>query len=268
MAREKPNKYRDENIQRDIKSFFQDEHHWAYEYGGPSRCGTNSPYHRKQIEVLFENKYFHWVTSRAVNELIEEGFLKQEKMGIAHFIYQADAKVAGDEIYKRVELIKKYSNPVIVRGIGAYAELLFHFLFRVYGFEIVGENTNEYEERKWIKTNHDLDYVIRKDSAAYGVEIKNTLDYMENDEFETKLEICEFLNLTPFWIVRGAPKIQFEKMKPVGGIIFMFKTQIYPPTQEPLVKEIWETMRLPVTVWKRIPEKTEKRFLELIRGRK
>ena len=87
---------------------------------------------------------------------------------------------------------------------------------------------------------------------------------MENDEFETKLEMCKFLNLTPFWIVRNAPKTQFEKMRPAGGVILVFKTQIYPPTQEPLVKEIWETLRLPVMVWKRIPESTEKRFLRLI----
>lgn len=256
-------------VKEDVRTFFKDPNHWAYRYGSQTpSCNPNSPYHRKQIEVLFEDKYFHWVTSRAVNELIDEGFLKQEKIGIAHFIYRADAKVMGDEIYKRVGLIEKYSDPAIVRGIGAYAELLFQFLLRVCGFEIVGENTNEYKGRKWAKTNHDLDYIIRKGFAAYGVEIKNTLDYMENDEFETKLEMCEFLNLTPFWIVRSAPKIQFEKMRPPGGIIFLFKTQIYPPTQEPLVKEIWETLRLPVMVWKRIPEKTEKRFLELISGRK
>ena len=100
------------------------------------------------------------------------------------------------------------------------------------------------------------------------MEIKNTLDCMENDEFETKLKVCEFLNLTPFWIVRSAPKTQFEKMRPAGSIIFVFKTQIYPPTQESLVKETWETLRLPVTVWKRTPEKTEKRFLKLIAGEK
>jgi len=255
----------EEDVKEDIRLFFQDPNHWAYRYGSPTPgCNPNSPYHRKQIEVLFEKKYFHWVTSRTVNELIGEGFIKQEKRDIVHFVYRADAKVTGEEIYKRIELIKKYSAPAIVRGVGAYAELLYQFLFRVCGFEIVGENTNEYAGRIWTRTNHNLDYVVKKGHMAYGVEIKNTLDYMENDEFEIKLEMCKFLNLTPFWIVRSAPKTQFEKMRPTDGIIFVFKTQIYPPTQEPLVREMWETLRLPVTVWKRIPENAEKRFLGLL----
>ena len=258
-----------EDAKEDVRSFFKDSNHWVYRYGSPTpRCNPNSPYHRKQIEVLFEDKYFHWVTSRAVNELIKEGFLKQEKSGLAHFVYRADVRVTENDINMRIETIKKYSDSAIVRGVGAYAELLYRFLFGVCGFEIVGENTNEYEGRKWTKTNHNLDYVVKKGSMAYGVEIKNTLDYMENDEFETKLEICEFLNLTPFWIVRNAPKTQFEKMRPAGGAIFVFKTQIYPPTQESLVKEIWEALRLPVMVWKKVPEKTEKRFFKLIEGRK
>jgi len=258
-----------EEAREDIRSFFKNPDHWAYRYGSPTpSCSPNSPYHRKQIEVIFEDRYFHWVTGRVVNELIEEGFLKQEKRGTAHFVYRNDADDVREKIRKRIDLIEKYSAPIIMRGVGAYAELLFQFLFRVNGFEIVGENTNEYARRKWTKTSHNLDYIVRRGPMAYGVEIKNTLDYMENDEFETKLKVCEFLNLTPFWIVRSAPKTQFEKMRPAGGIIFVFKTQIYPPTQELLVKEIWETLRLPVAVWKRIPEKTEKRFLRLIAGEK
>lgn len=259
----------EKDVKEDILLFFQNPDHWAYRYGSPTPgCNPNSPYHRKQIEVIFEDKYFHWVTSRAINELIEEGFLKLQKRGPAHFVYRADAGVTENEINLRIEAIRKYSDPFIVRGIGAYAELLYQFLFRVCGFEIVGENTNEYAGRKWTKTNHNLDYIVKKGSMTCGVEIKNTLNYMMNDEFETKLEMCEFLGLVPFWIVRNAPKIQFEKMRPAGGFIFMFKTQIYPPTQEPLAKEIWETLRLPVMVWKRIPENTEKRFFKLIDGRK
>jgi hypothetical protein len=59
MFKKRPNQYRDQDIQKDIKSLFQDPQHRIYQYGGPSRCGINSPYHRKQIEVLFEEKYPH-----------------------------------------------------------------------------------------------------------------------------------------------------------------------------------------------------------------
>jgi len=208
----------DKDAKEDIQLFFQNPDHWAYRYGSPTPgCNPNSPYHRKQIEVIFEDKYFHWVTNRAVDELIDEGFLKLQKRGSAHFVYLADVGATENDIDMRIKVIEKYSDPAIVRGIGAYAELLYQFLFRVGGFKIVGENTNEYAGRKWVKTNHNFDYIVEKGTVACGVEIKNTLNYMENDEFEIKLEMCEFLGLTPFWIVRNAPKTQFEKMSSMGA---------------------------------------------------
>ena len=71
-------KYSDEQIKEDIKSFFQNPDHWVYSYGKADDCNPDSPYHRKQLEVLFEDRYFHWVTHRVVNDLIDENFLKEE----------------------------------------------------------------------------------------------------------------------------------------------------------------------------------------------
>jgi len=34
-----------------------------------------------------------------------------------------------------------------------------------------------------------------------------------------------------------------------------FKAQIYPPGQEPLVRDMWEKMRIPASIWKKVPEK-------------
>ena len=75
---------------------------------------------------------------------------------------------------------------------------------------------------------------------AYGVEIKNTLPHMKKDEFQVKLEMCRHLGLVPLWILRNAPVIQFQQIKPYGGFILTFKAQIYPPGQEPLVRDIWK----------------------------
>jgi hypothetical protein len=50
-------------------------------------------------------------------------------------------------------------------------------------------------------------------------------------------------------------------MKKVGGRALKFKTRIFPPGQEQLVHDIWNFMRLPVMVWKEIPQGIEKRFL-------
>jgi len=54
---------------------------------------------------------------------------------------------------------------------------------------------------------------------------------------------------------KNAPATQFERMKPYNNFILKFKTQIYPPGQEPLVRDMWEKMHIPTSVWKKVPEK-------------
>lgn len=243
-----------EQVKEDVRSFFRDSSHWAYQYGSSTpSCNPNSPYHRKQIEVIFEDRYFHWVTNLAVDSLIDEGFLTLEKRDIAHFVYRSDIRYIRRAINRRIKIISRYTNPIITAAIGEYAQVLFSYMFQLNAFKIVGEDTNEYRGLKWKKTGHDLDYIIEKDSIAYGIEIKNTLPYMEKDEFEIKLDMCKFLGLVPLWILRNAPAVQFEQMKPYNGFILKFKTQVYPLGQEPLIRDMWEIMRLPVSIWKRIP---------------
>ncbi len=125
------------------------------------------------------------------------------------------------------------------------------------GFEVVSRNTNEFSRRKWTTTSHNLDFIVEKDGIYYGVEVKNTLPYMERDEFDIKLEICNYLGLVPLWILRNAPGNQFDQMKQAGGFILKLKSQIYPFGYEDLVGDIWNLMRLPVAIWDRIPKKLE-----------
>ena len=47
---------------------------------------------------------------------------------------------------------------------------------------MAGRNTRTYEGRTWTDTAHDLDFIFERDGAAYGVEVKNTLGYMEHKE--------------------------------------------------------------------------------------
>jgi hypothetical protein len=38
-------------------------------------------------------------------------------------------------------------------------------------------------------------------------------------------------------------------MQEAGGLLYIFKTKIFPPGQEPLVDRIWQQMRLPIDIW-------------------
>lgn len=94
-------------VKEDIKSFFINPQHWAYRYGSPTpKCTPDSPYHRIQIETIFEDKYFHWVTHRAIDELVSESFLRLERTSIAHFVYRSDIRYTKRDIKKRCKIIK------------------------------------------------------------------------------------------------------------------------------------------------------------------
>nr|MDO8080833.1 hypothetical protein [Candidatus Freyarchaeota archaeon] len=224
----KNDKIKDEDVKQDLISFFVNENHPIYRYGTPSECGPNSPYHRKQIEVLFEKKYFHWLTDRNVNFLINEAFLKEKTTKVANFVYRANIRYIDREINRRIKLIEKYSAPDIMRAVGEYAEMLSEYMFRINSFKILDTHTNEYNNKKWTRSNHDLDFIIQKDGITYGVEVKNTLPYMEREEFNIKLEICKYLNIIPLWILRYAPKPQFDEIKAQNGFILISSPKYTP----------------------------------------
>ena len=258
--------YSDGEVKRDVKSFFLDINHWAYEYGSPTPlCNPDSPYHRKQIEVLFESKYQHWVTDRAVTSLIQEGFLAIQPFQLPiirlNFIYRHDRRYIAREIKKRAEIVRQYSAPNISTATGDQAEIWCLFLFRSNSFDIVGRNTKQYKGIEWTRTIHDLDFIVEKDGIAYGVEVKNWFAYVDDDLYDIKLEICAHFGITPLFFFRIASYDQIDKIRDQDGIMLVFKSKIFPPGNEQLVRNIWNSMRLPVSIWQDVPISITRRLL-------
>lgn len=250
--------YSDEQAKRDVKSFFLDINHWAYEYGSPTPlCNPDSPYHRKQIEVLFESKYQHWVTDRAVTSLIGEGFLRERSYQLPDFelsfVYRYNLRRIAMAMRERVGITRRYSHVSVSTATGGQAEFWALFLFKSNAFRTIDKHINEYQGIVWTKTGHDLDFIMEKDGIAYGVEVKNKFPYVDDDLFDIKLDICRHLRLKPLFFFRMASYLQIQKAKKQGGKIIVFKSKIFPPGNEPLVNEIWNNMRLPVSIWKDVP---------------
>ncbi|MDI6903017.1 MAG: hypothetical protein QMC77_04705 [Methanocellales archaeon] len=96
----------------------------------------------------------------------------------------------------------------------------------------------------------------------YGAGVKNTLGYIEVEDFDVLLDICDYLGVKPLCIFRFAPKTQINEIRRRGGFAWIFKTRIYPPGNRTLVNAIYNTMGLPVQIWRRVPDSTAKRFLD------
>lgn len=262
-------RYSLEEVKNDVKSFFEDDEHWGYEYGSKSiSCNKDSLFYKKQIQVIFEEEYPHDVTGKAVNELISEGFLKDEhrKFGPENnvpiiFVYRKGRRWIAQEAKQRINIVEKYSDDELNNGCGKYVESLFEHLFEKNGFKIIDREVNSYRGAIWKRSARDLDFIIEKDGVSYGVEVKNTFDYMPYDEFLEKLDMCEFLGILPLFPVRFASPQQLEIMRELDGLALVFKTRLFPPGNQKLVTEIWNNFRLPVNVWYSISSSVESIFL-------
>lgn len=44
-----------------------------------------------------------------------------------------------------------------------------------------GREENEYHGVTWTESDHDLDFIFTRDYVGYGVEVKNTLGYIDKE---------------------------------------------------------------------------------------
>lgn len=130
------------------------------------------------------------------------------------------------------------------------------------GFMPKARKVQTWRDRQWDETDHDLDRVFERDGIAYGTEIKNRLDYIERDELEVKLRMCEHLELTPLFIVRMAPKSYIEQVRQAGGYTLLVEWQLYPFGAMELAQHVRGELLLPADCPARIADGTVQRFLK------
>jgi hypothetical protein len=229
-------------------------------------------FYMQQLEVFFEKQFFHWITSKAINELVSEGRLKAEEHPLLEstrvkFVFDKAHRYHRLQIREKLEVVREYSNPQIAWACGRQAEVLFFNALTGRGFVCHGQNTNEYNGRVWTETDHDLDFILERDGKTYGAEVKNKFSYIDKDELNIKLNMCLSLGISPLFIMRGAPKWYNYRIWQAGGYAMIFEVQIYPFGQQDMVKRIKETLGLPVDCPKAIPDGIIDRFMKWHCGR-
>ena len=116
------------------------------------------------------------------------------------------------------------------------------------------------------ETGHDLDFIFEKDGVGYGVEVKNTLGYLDVDEFVTKIRLARHIGLKPVFAVRFLPKTWAEALIQSGGYAMIMKYQFYPLTHKELANQIRDSLGLPVDTPRRIEDGTMQRFEAWTKG--
>jgi len=241
----------------DLKKFFEQE--------------SESVFYQRQLQVMFEAKYFHWITVRALSELVQEGVLVTEILplpgsgtasGTITFYRSTAYRYWKRDAEEIVKLVSRYSESSFTYALGAHGETMFDAALPTGGFMPTGWKVRARGTTEWTETKHDLDRVFERDGVAYGAEVKNTLGYIEKEELEIKVKMCKHLGLRPLFIVRMAPKSYVNFVEEAGGFTLIFKYQLYPFGQKAFADEVRARLRLPTDSPTRIEDGTVKRLLD------
>ena len=127
-------------------------------------------------------------------------------------------------------------------------------------FVLVGEESRAYRSNTWVESNHDLDFIFERDGIGYGVEVKNTLGYLDIEEFLTKIKLARHIGVKPVFAVRALPRTWAYALVEAGGYAMIMGFQFYPWTHKDLADKIRGTLGLPVDTPKRIQQGTMQRF--------
>jgi hypothetical protein len=223
-----------------------------------------------QIAVQLEREFFHWVTIRALRQLEGMGDLIAEALPLG---VSVEGRPVNVKFYRRrsyrnwrreadgkLELIKRYSKPEFLHGLGAQGEMMFDAGLGGAGFRVLGRNVRSFDGKEWTATGHNLDRIYERDGVVYGTEIKNTLSYIDRKEFEVKLAMCRHLRVRPLFIARFLPKSYIHDVWQAGGFGLVFKYQLYPHGSAGFAEEVSKELGLPVGCPQRLEDGTIARF--------
>jgi hypothetical protein len=220
----------------------------------------------RQVEVAFEDRFFHWITHRALKALAEEGTIVFEQKTLSYGApinlgWHRSNRYTRRQVKEVMALVEQYSHPEFTAALGNTAELLVSDGFGRFGFVQRGRNAREFGGKRWVKTEHNMDFLFERDGRVYGVEVKNTLPYIRDDELATKLELCAYLNLVPVFVVRAMPKIWIQDVARRGGFTLLLKHHLYPLSHRALAGEVKSRLGLPADAPKALYDGTMQRFV-------
>lgn len=221
-------------------------------------------FYGRQLEIRLEDRFFHWITKKALNELAGEGRVKFVEEALdhhrAHFYWPRRHRYPRRQIRQIIRLIAEFSEPTFTHALGQQGELLADAGFAQIGFRILQRKVREVDGVRWTVTDHDLDRLITRDGERYGVEIKNRLGYIDQTEFQKKLAMCRHFGVRPLFIARMMPKSYINDVTKEEGFSLILKNQHYPLLADDLAKRVRGELGLPVGLIRELPDTTMRRF--------
>jgi hypothetical protein len=115
-------------------------------------------FYKRQLQVIFEDRFFHWITDRALKELAAKGHIAQdteEEIPVIKHItfYRANShRFWRRQAAEIVALVKRFSDPEFTYALGAHGEQMFDAALPRFGFMPRGAKVRSYGGKSWVKT--------------------------------------------------------------------------------------------------------------------
>src|SRR3954468_13727939 len=99
----------------DVAEFFESNHAQVF--------------YSRQVEVRLEDKYFHWITNRAIRELLADREIKGDTFrlrsgGDIHLLWNKSFRYYRRSAKRVMELVEQYSSNELARLLGYQGEML------------------------------------------------------------------------------------------------------------------------------------------------
>jgi hypothetical protein len=244
----------------------------------------------RELKVRLEDKFFPWLTKRALDDLVESGRVVPQ--GLSGRPGRMETKkffslpnFSYDEIIGEMREKKAISKEVNAQLTGQapatyYAEDIFESAFNALDFEIIDRNASSYKDKKVQgitgKEPPNLDFILKRDKVVYGVDIKNWIryEYITRKQVMFKFDLAKQLGITPFIIARYIDNsLIFKGIIEQGGICYRYKDLILSPNVDTLARKANQVLGYPTIALDRLPTyKIErilfihKRFLEKLKS--
>jgi hypothetical protein len=228
----------------------------------------------REIKVRLEKDFFPWVTGRAMGKLLEEeppmlkkyGYAGRRRIarGITEGYYCLPA-TSYDEIRDIIQQKREVSAGIVAILTGeapasTHAEDIFEEAFLKLGFIIHGRDVSEFRGRKIHgepgKEPPNLDFVIERDNAIYGVDVKNWIRYEADTRVEVtrKVRFALELGVTPFIIARYVDQDTiYTGVLAKRGLTYRYIRLIVQPSFESLAVRARELLGYPVMAIDQLP---------------
>jgi hypothetical protein len=116
----------------------------------------------RKIEVQNEDQYFHWVTNRALRELVEDSLVRSETRplntgGSIKLVWHRGYRFYKRSATRLIALVEEYADPNIGAALGLHGETMVLEGFARSEFVMRGRNAQAYREKKWQESEHNVD---------------------------------------------------------------------------------------------------------------